>query len=68
MALPHAGARTLEQLEHILPVLEMELEESMWAACDDLVPPGANATNFLNTALWGQQRTEVPWHDRSPRV
>jgi aryl-alcohol dehydrogenase-like predicted oxidoreductase len=65
---PLAGARTLEQLEHILPVLEMELDDSMRAACDDLVPPGTNVANFLNTALWGQQRTQVRWSDGSPRM
>jgi aryl-alcohol dehydrogenase-like predicted oxidoreductase len=65
---PLAGARTLEQLEHLLPVLEMKLDDEVRAACDELVPPGTNVANFLNTALWGQQRTEVPWHDGSPRV
>jgi hypothetical protein len=38
------------------------------AACDELVPPGTNVANFLNTALWGQQRTRVPWTDGTPRV
>lgn len=65
---PLAGARTLEQLEKILPVLEMKLDDSVRAACDELVPPGTNVANFLNTALWGQQRTKVPWSDGSPRL
>ncbi len=60
---PLAGARTLEQLEHILPVMEMELDESVRAACDELVPPGTNVANFFNTALWGKQQTELPWGD-----
>jgi aryl-alcohol dehydrogenase-like predicted oxidoreductase len=65
---PLAGARTMEQLEIILPVLDMELDDSLRAACDALVPPGTNVANFLNTALWGKQKTELPWGDGSPRV
>ena len=65
---PLAGARTMAQLEEILPVLEMKLEDSVRAACDELVPPGTNVANFRNTALWGKQRTEVPWGDRSARI
>ncbi|MFC2029314.1 aldo/keto reductase [Chloroflexota bacterium] len=62
-----AGARTMEHLELILPVLDMKLDESVRAACDELVPPGTNVANFLNTALWGQQRTKIPWTDGTPR-
>lgn len=65
---PLVGPRTLEQLEHFLPVLEMELDDAMRSVCDELVPPGTNVANFFNTALWGQQRTELPWSDGSPRV
>jgi len=65
---PLAGPRTLEQLEHILPVMDMELEDSVRAACDELVPPGTNVANFFNTALWGKQRTSIPWDDGTPRV
>ena len=65
---PLAGPRTLKQLEEILPVLEMELDDSMRDACDKLVPPGSSVANFFNTALWGQQRTDLPWSDGSPRV
>lgn len=65
---PLAGARTMEQLEGVLRVLDMELDDSVRAACDELVPPGTNVANFRNTALWGKQRTEVPWGDGSPRV
>ena len=65
---PLVGARTVEQLEHILPVMEMDLDESVRAACDELVPPGTNVANFLNTALWGKQRTKAPWSDGTPRV
>lgn len=65
---PIAGARTLEQLDHILPVMEMQLDESVRCACDELVPPGTYVANFRNTALWGEQRTKIPWNDGSPRV
>jgi aryl-alcohol dehydrogenase-like predicted oxidoreductase len=65
---PLAGARTLEQLESVLAVLEMTLDDEMRAACDELVPPGTNVANFLNTALWGQQRTDLPWGDGTARV
>jgi aryl-alcohol dehydrogenase-like predicted oxidoreductase len=63
-----AGARTMEQLELILPVLDMDFDRSLQAACDELVPPGTNVANFLNTALWGKQRTQIPWSDGTPRV
>ncbi len=62
------GARTMAHLEGLLPVLEMELDESVRAACDELVPPGTNVANFLNTSLWGKQHTKIPWTDGSPRL
>lgn len=65
---PLVGPRTPEQLEAFLPVLEMQLDATVRAKCDELVPPGTNVANFLNTALWGQQRTEVTWEDGSVRV
>lgn len=49
---PLIGPRTLEQLEHLLPVMEMTLPADVRAACDALVPPGSAAVNFHNTALW----------------
>jgi aryl-alcohol dehydrogenase-like predicted oxidoreductase len=65
---PLAGARTMQQLEGVLQVLDIELDDSLRAACDELVPPGTNVANFFNTALWGKQRTKLPWSDGSPRV
>jgi len=53
---PLAGPRTVEQLEHILPVMEMNLDESILAACDDLVPPGNAVANFHNTSGWMKMR------------
>jgi aryl-alcohol dehydrogenase-like predicted oxidoreductase len=49
---PLIGPRTLEQLEHFLPVLEMELDAAIRAACDALVPPGSAVANFHNSAPW----------------
>ncbi|MAU02035.1 MAG: aldo/keto reductase [Anaerolineaceae bacterium] len=49
---PLIGPRTLEQLEHFLPVLEMTLDDSVREACDALVPPGSAAANFHNSAPW----------------
>ncbi len=49
---PIIGPRTVEQLEHMLPVLEMSLDESTRKLCDDLVPPGSAVANFHNSAPW----------------
>jgi len=49
---PIIGPRTLEHLEHLLPVMEMTLSEELQIACDTLVPPGASVANFHNTAGW----------------
>ncbi|MEZ4593367.1 MAG: aldo/keto reductase [Chloroflexota bacterium] len=49
---PLIGPRTLEQLDHFLPVLEMSLSDEVRAACDALVPPGSAAANFHNSAPW----------------
>jgi len=53
---PAIGPRTVEQLEHFLPVAEMQLDESMRAACDELVPPGSAVANFHNSAAWMKTR------------
>lgn len=53
---PLIGPRTLEQLEHLLPVLEMTLSDELRAACDELVPPGGAVASFFNTAEWMKQR------------
>lgn len=49
---PIVGSRTLEQLQDILPVLEMALSDEERAACDALNPPGGVIANFHNTAGW----------------
>ena len=53
---PIIGPRTLEQLEHLLPVLEMTLEDDLAEACDRLVPPGSAVASFFNSATWMKQR------------
>jgi aryl-alcohol dehydrogenase-like predicted oxidoreductase len=55
---PIYGPRTLEQLEKVLPVLELQLPEAVRAACDELVPPGTAVTNFHNSAAWMKTRVE----------
>ena len=49
---PIVGPRTLAQLEHLLPVLELELTEDLRAECDLLVPPGGVVASFFNSAPW----------------
>ncbi|MCB0208971.1 MAG: aldo/keto reductase [Anaerolineae bacterium] len=49
---PIIGPRTLEQLEHLLPVLDMTLDDVLREACDALVPPGSAVANFHNSAPW----------------
>ena len=49
---PIIGPRTVEQLEQLLPVLEMDLADSIRAACDELVPPGSAVVDFHNSAPW----------------
>lgn len=55
---PLIGPRTLEQLEHFLPVLEMSLDDPIRAACDELTPPGSAAANFHNSAPWMKMRID----------
>ena len=55
---PLIGPRTLEQLEHLLPLLEMTLPADARAACDALVSPGSAAVNFHNTAAWMKMGVE----------
>jgi aryl-alcohol dehydrogenase-like predicted oxidoreductase len=53
---PLIGPRTLEQLQHFLPVLEMRLDPAMLSACDELVPSGSAVANFHNSAAWMKMR------------
>lgn len=49
---PIIGPKSVGQLEHLLPVLDMRLPEDLRAACDALVPPGSAVANFHNSAPW----------------
>jgi 1-deoxyxylulose-5-phosphate synthase len=49
---PIFGPRTMEQLEDVLPVLEMTLSEEERTACDEINPPGGVIANFFNSAAW----------------
>jgi aryl-alcohol dehydrogenase-like predicted oxidoreductase len=49
---PIVGPRTPEQLQELLPLLEMSLSDEARAACDALVPPGTAVVNFHNSAAW----------------
>jgi aryl-alcohol dehydrogenase-like predicted oxidoreductase len=53
---PLIGPRNIEQLEHLLPVLEIKLNETVKAACDELVPPGSAVANFHNSSGWMKMR------------
>ncbi|MEM1189763.1 MAG: aldo/keto reductase [Pseudomonadota bacterium] len=54
---PLLGPRTLEQLEHLLPIAEMELSRELQDACDELNPPGCAAADFHNSAAWMKMQT-----------
>jgi len=49
---PLIGARTVGQLEHLLPVLEMTATQDFYSKCDELVRPGTAVANFMNTSGW----------------
>ena len=49
---PLIGVRSLAQLDHLLPVLEMQLSDDLHAACDAIVLPGSAVANFHNTSGW----------------
>lgn len=53
---PLIGPRTIDHLEHLLPVLDMKLSQELAAACDQLVPPGSAVASFYNSATWMKQR------------
>ena len=54
---PIVGPRTLDQLQDLLPVLEMTLGEEERQACDAINGPGGVIANFHNTAAW--MKTEI---------
>ena len=54
---PLLGPRTLEQLEHLLPIAEMALTQELRDACDALNPPGSAVADFHNSAEWMKMQT-----------
>jgi aryl-alcohol dehydrogenase-like predicted oxidoreductase len=52
---PLIGPRKMDQLEDLIPVMEMSLSGEIRRACDELVPPGSAVANFLNSAPWSKQ-------------
>jgi aryl-alcohol dehydrogenase-like predicted oxidoreductase len=54
---PIIGPRTVEQLEELLPVLEMTLTDDERTAADRINPPGGVIANFHNTAPWMKTAT-----------
>jgi aryl-alcohol dehydrogenase-like predicted oxidoreductase len=57
---PLIGPRSVDQLEHLLPVADLALTEELRAECDRLVPPGSAVANFHNTAGWMKAPAESP--------
>ena len=53
---PIIGPKTVAQLEHLLPVLDMILSDELHTACDALVSPGSAVANFHNSAAWMKMR------------
>jgi 1-deoxyxylulose-5-phosphate synthase len=49
---PIIGPRTIEQLQQLLPVLDMQLSDDERVACDQINPPGGVLVNFHNTSGW----------------
>lgn len=49
---PLIGPKSVEQLEHFLPVLDMHIDPEMARACDAINPPGSAVANFHNSAPW----------------
>jgi aryl-alcohol dehydrogenase-like predicted oxidoreductase len=53
---PIIGPRTVEQLEHLLPVMDMTVPADVSAACDEICAPGSAVANFHNSAPWMKMR------------
>ena len=49
---PIFGPRTMEQLQDVLPVLDMTLSPEERAACDAINPPGSVVADFHNSTGW----------------
>ena len=49
---PLIGPKSVEQLEHLLPLMEISIAPDVLAACDQICPPGSAVANFHNSAPW----------------
>jgi len=49
---PLIGPKTVEQLEHLLLVMDVAISADILAACDEICAPGSAVANFHNTAPW----------------
>ncbi|MEY2522649.1 MAG: 1-deoxyxylulose-5-phosphate synthase [Ilumatobacteraceae bacterium] len=49
---PLIGPKSVEQLEHLLPVMDITISTDILAACDEICAPGSAVANFHNTAPW----------------
>jgi 1-deoxyxylulose-5-phosphate synthase len=49
---PLIGPKSVEQLEHLLPVMEMTISAEISLACDAICAPGSAVANFHNSAPW----------------
>ncbi len=49
---PLIGPKSVEQLDHLTPLLGRSLPDDLRAACDALVAPGTWVANFHNSAGW----------------
>ena len=49
---PLIGPKSVEQLEHFIPVGDMRLPQEIAEAVDMIVPPGSAVANFHNSAAW----------------
>ncbi|HEY0519835.1 MAG TPA: aldo/keto reductase [Ilumatobacteraceae bacterium] len=55
---PLIGPKSVEQLEHLLPVMDMAIPPELSAICDSICPPGSAVANFHNSAPW--MRMQIP--------
>jgi aryl-alcohol dehydrogenase-like predicted oxidoreductase len=53
---PIIGPRTLEHLEELIPVMDMELDDNERTLFDELVHPGNAVTDFHSTTHWIKAR------------
>jgi aryl-alcohol dehydrogenase-like predicted oxidoreductase len=49
---PLIGPKSVEQLEHLLPVMDLAVSADILATCDEICAPGSAVANFHNTAPW----------------